>query len=73
MKNAVLRVWRRHVPPKRRFIINPHGNTSQKTASFIYCLLNDAVYISYYIKPNVMINSERLIRNNVEGSGCGLF
>jgi hypothetical protein len=26
--------WRRHVPPKRRFIINPHCATSQKTAFF---------------------------------------
>jgi hypothetical protein len=26
--------WRRHVPPKRRFILNPHGATSQNTAFF---------------------------------------
>jgi hypothetical protein len=31
--------WRRHVPPKRRFIINPHGVTSQKTAFFIISAL----------------------------------
>jgi hypothetical protein len=27
--------WRRHGPPKRRFIINPHVATSQKTAFFV--------------------------------------
>jgi hypothetical protein len=27
--------WRRHVPPKRRFLEEPHGITSQKTAFFI--------------------------------------
>jgi hypothetical protein len=26
--------WRRHFPPKRRLIINPHGATYQKTAFF---------------------------------------
>jgi hypothetical protein len=26
--------WRQHVPPKRRFVINPHGATWQKTAFF---------------------------------------
>jgi hypothetical protein len=27
--------WRRHIPPKRRFLRNPHGAPSQKTAFFI--------------------------------------
>jgi hypothetical protein len=27
--------WRWHVPPKRRFITNPHSATSQKTVFFI--------------------------------------
>jgi hypothetical protein len=27
-----LRRWRRDVPPKRRFIINPYGATTQKEA-----------------------------------------
>jgi hypothetical protein len=29
------RRWRRRVPPKRRFIINPRGATFQKTAFFL--------------------------------------
>jgi hypothetical protein len=27
--------WRREIPPKRRFLQDPHGVTSQKTAFFI--------------------------------------
>jgi hypothetical protein len=27
--------WRRHYPPKRRFLQNPHDATSKKTAFFI--------------------------------------
>jgi hypothetical protein len=26
--------WRRYVPPKRRFLLEPHGVTSQKTQFF---------------------------------------
>jgi hypothetical protein len=28
--------WRRYVPPKRRFLQEPHGVTYQKTALFIF-------------------------------------
>jgi hypothetical protein len=31
---STLKMEARHVPPKRRFIINPHSATSQKTAFF---------------------------------------
>jgi uncharacterized repeat protein (TIGR01451 family) len=30
----------RHVPPKRRFLQEPHGVTSQKTAFFIITAVN---------------------------------
>jgi hypothetical protein len=30
----ITRARKRHIPPKRRFLINPHGATSQKTAFY---------------------------------------
>jgi hypothetical protein len=32
--------WRRHVPPKRQFIIKTHGATSQKMAFFILLMIS---------------------------------
>jgi hypothetical protein len=38
--------WRRHIPPKRRFLINSHEATSQKTAFFMVAAVK--TYISSY-------------------------
>jgi hypothetical protein len=55
--------WRRHIPLKHRFIINPHGATFQKEAFFLnvilHCshqLLNEIIYLRVYLlKPHLLL------------------
>jgi hypothetical protein len=41
--------WRRHVPPKRRFIQEPRCATSQKTAFFILTAMKTSNLASYFV------------------------
>jgi hypothetical protein len=52
--------WRRHVPPKLRFIINPHGAIPQNTA---FCIVTD------YKTSNSTFSSSCSMDNLTAGTG----
>jgi hypothetical protein len=45
--SSLLTVWRPHVAPKRRFLQDLHGATSQKTASYVLNNLVDEIFKFY--------------------------
>jgi hypothetical protein len=49
--------WRRHVPPKRRFIINPHGATSQRMAFFIVTAVKTSIHARFKLSCNYRLSS----------------
>jgi hypothetical protein len=50
--------WRRYIPPKHRFTQDPHSDTSQKTAVFIFysCLRLKIMFSFTFTICGVMIN-----------------
>jgi hypothetical protein len=43
----------RNIPPKHRFIINPHGPRSQKTAFFYLIVVSKQYYIILHVKKTI--------------------
>jgi hypothetical protein len=52
--------WKRYVPPKRRFLQDPHGVTSQKTQFFIVTAVNTSNLTSQLLIQSCRRNSQVL-------------
>jgi hypothetical protein len=53
--------WRRYVPPKRRFLQNPHGATSQKTAFFKFAVAGLVTKFLAVMKPRCLLSRKYCI------------